>query len=559
MDRKHIKDLVKKTVYYNLPLIEGYHAHKKLEITPQNRKFVYKNFGLNYFDIIYSGILQKSKFAGFGLLDIGNLHIDYMDCPGIMLMNCSRDIIVVKNEENGDIYTIEPFGTVNYNTYGQDIISAKVGSTTSIKKFVRNSKRSRRQGQGQGFGFKKGNQRQRQRQITTADLIKTVGTNSVWMHCIKFGHAYYVFLKFEDIINGIVSPVELPVYRSILLCSGIINEDIYSRDTSLNWYLKKASYDENNNMYFDDQAFMQQYIELLTDQWETVNPAIVEPNKNPRIKLIPHRIHWIWLSYKVGSKYKESPPSSVVKFEQFMKTWIIRNPTFEFNIWTNNSKLELPASIASKIIIRNLDDINNTIELLKGTKLKKNYKIIDNIIHNHQNVGIRSDTLRQTILYTLGGVYADVNDMACLVPFETFLNTFDFFCGLEPMMYPNNAIIGSRKGHKIPERFLDSIVFVNKEIFEDYPELLEHYKNKEDEDNNKDDIDNFVVSHTGPIAFSGVIYGFLSDAQENKKSYDRTCIFPSKFLYSNYEITEESSAWLSPFSLTAHYDARSFR
>ena len=56
--RSKTKDLVSKTVVYNLPLLENFHAFKKLNITPKNRKQIFRNFGLNYYDVAYAGILQ---------------------------------------------------------------------------------------------------------------------------------------------------------------------------------------------------------------------------------------------------------------------------------------------------------------------------------------------------------------------------------------------------------------------------------------------------------------------------------------------------------------------
>jgi len=537
------KDLVKKTVVYNLPLIKGFHAYTKLDITPQNRKAIYQNFGLNFWDLINASILQKSKYMSYGILDIGNIHVDFSNCPGILLFNCSKkDIISVKNEENSDVYNIGPLSYALYNSYGNDVISAKV-SKYKKKTFVRNSKKRFRK----KFKFSE--------KTSLKKLSKDIDSNSVWIQCSRFGDAYYVFLKVEDIVSGLTTITELSLYKNLLLCSGIINEDQYLKNMSLNGFLDRVVYDTENNkksteIYVEDMTTMDEFIMLLQDQWEYVNPINVSLEKQSKDFVgIPPKIHWIWLSKTIQKTInEEAKESSVSSFKQFMMTWSLRNPNLELNIWTNSASLEVPPELKDRIVIRNLKSINETINLIKGTPLKNLYNDLMNIIHRHPNVGIRADTLRQVILYTIGGLYTDINDMACLIPFEPYLNNFDFICGLEPMMYINNAIIGSKKGHCICERFLRYICYKKKTAFEEYD-------NSKDFD--REERDNFVVGISGPIAFSSVVFGTLFDNSDNDL-LNRTCIFPSKFLYSNYQITESSNSWMSPFSMSSHYDKRDF-
>ena len=69
-----------------------------------------------------------------------------------------------------------------------------------------------------------------------------------------------------------------------------------------------------------------------------------------------------------------------------------------------------------------------------------------------------------------------------------------------------------------------------------------------------------LLSQTGPIAFSSIINGVLND-DDNEYADEllpRTCIFPSKFVYSNYEIPESPLSWISPVTQSAHFDARDY-
>jgi hypothetical protein len=118
--------------------------------------------------------------------------------------------------------------------------------------------------------------------------------------------------------------------------------------------------------------------------------------------------------------------------------------------------------------------------------------------------------------------------------------------GMEPVMYVNNAIIASKKGHVVPKRFL-AVLAANAHDY--VQEWIEDYAHETEQDA-KDD---YIVGTTGPIAMSGIIFGVLRD-----HTLKHSVIFPSSWVYPNYWIPEPSNVWLKPVSLFGHYDARDY-
>ena len=173
---------------------------------------------------------------------------------------------------------------------------------------------------------------------------------------------------------------------------------------------------------------MMDWVQLVADRWSEINPA----KRLPAGKSIPKKIHWIWLARQPGTPNPLKP-----KYTKFMRSWILRNPNSEFYLWTDSSDPGIPTEIKDKVQVMNQDDISDLLNNLPAES--RNGAIY--MYKKHPNVGSRADTLRQCILYTIGGVYADVNDMLCMIPMEPYMEKFDFMAGLEPMLYVNNAFV----------------------------------------------------------------------------------------------------------------------
>ncbi len=471
---------------YDLPLIRSWHAHTELK--PQRGKtFAY--FGYNWWDLMASGIIQQSKYYGKHRFQI---LVTRDNTPGIALINCSKKPIVLMNQKTKDVYNLYGYGTKIYN---------KVSKTP-----------------------------------LAANNVLVANRKTCEFHQITVGDASVILVGIEDLLNGTSDITKTSLFKDFLLASGVLNSEQYYSTTGLNAYIDKAER-IGKKINVETDSSMMDWVGAMVEHWNEVNPS----KRSPSGKSIPRKIHWIWLAREPGN-----PNPLREKYFKFMKTWIKRNPNSEYFIWTDSDPehLGLPSDLERHIQIMDEDAIYQTFKKLP----KESRKGALNMYENHPNVGSRADTLRQAILYIVGGVYADINDMSCMVPLEAYMDHFDFMAGMEPMLYVNNAFVASAPGHEIPRNFIQFIAERSDEFIDDW-----------DPDEETEEKDNLVVSQTGPVAFSGIIYGVLTDEEGNlEEGYERTCIFPSKFVYSNYEISESPLTWVSPISLSGHFDERAY-
>lgn len=470
---------------YDLPLIKSWHA--KTELIPKTNETngTFSWFGYNWWDLMSLGKFQDSIYVGEGELA---LPVSRENSPGYVIINCGTRDAVLENFKTGDVYNIKKYGKAIYNKI----------NTTPLKKYN--------------------------------TLFSKHEDNM--MQYVRVGDAHYILCNIQQLLTGESNITKTPLFNDLMLASGIVNPEQYYSTTGLNAFLERS--DRVRERGEDDwiepeDTLMEEWVTRLNEQW-----AVVNPSKNlPSGKKIPYKIHWIWLSRVPGSANPLKP-----KFAKFMKSWIAYNPNCEYNLWTDSSDPGIHTDIVEYVRIRDSNDIQKLLNKLP----EESKDGIKQMISQHPNVGSRADSLRQAILYIEGGCYADVNDMECLMPMESYFDKFDFMAGLEPMMYANNAFVSSSKGHPIVKNFLLSIAQNADDFIDEW-----------DPDMEKDDKDNLVVSQTGPIAFSSIIFGVLEN-----KSMPRTCIFPSKFIYSNYEIADSPLSWLSPVSLSGHFDARDY-
>jgi mannosyltransferase OCH1-like enzyme len=480
-DSKDFKEeRLKKGIFvYNLPLLRNWHSYTNLkEVSGKT----YQYFGYNWWDLMASRILQKSKYAGFGHLVVEVPKYN----AGLAFVNCTEDPIRVKNNFNGEIYLVDKYSSRLYNVAKKNNLEAEY--------------------------------------------------KECLMQYVLIGEAVIILLGLEKILNGTSQITKTPLFTNFLLCSGVINTHQYYSTTGLNAYLSKIIRDnKTNKMYSDDDSSMMSWVNLLEYRWNYVNPnKKIKRNKN--IVTVPHKIHWIWLSKK---KNIHNPVKT--KYYKFMRSWILRNPKFEYYLWTDSDEIKLPQEFDC-IKIMYTDQINELLDKIPNES-KHGIKYM---FKNHPNVGSRADTLRQCILYVIGGIYADINDMLCQIPLQSYLDKFDFMAAVEPMLYINNAFIASRPKHIVSKNFLKYISQNSKYFVDSW-----------DPNASKEDKDNLVVSQTGPIAFSSIIFGII-DNSSGSIVCPHSCIFPSKFIYSNYEIKESPLSWLSPVTLSSHWDSREF-
>lgn len=345
------------------------------------------------------------------------------------------------------------------------------------------------------------------------------------MNFVRCGDCYMLLLG----VDSLVGIVKTELYKNFMLACGIVNENLYYNTVGLNAYVNKIVV-RGGVINVDDNESMYDWVRLCSEHWGRVNPA----SRLSSGGSIPGLIHFIWLSKVPGGSANPLKP----KFKKYIASWINRNPECKCMIWTD-SRTEFSVPVRGMIVKYGSD----ILEIIK--KLPKHMqRNLTRLYKRHPNVGIRADTLRQMILYVMGGMYADVNDMSCIMPMKNFRKKFDFIAGMEPMMYVNNAFVAAKPRHIIQRNFLEYISQNSSTFLRDWDPKLE-----------TEEKDNLVVSQTGPIAFSGILFGLLDKGSRYMK---RSCILPSSWVYPNYQITSEPESWLKPVSITSHYDQRDY-
>jgi len=456
------KELIKKSVVYNLPLIKNFHAHKKLDIT----KSTFKNFYYNWYDIFHN----KDNF-----------------------ITSQLTISSLKNYENSDVIL---FNFTNNN------ITVNINKSSIIIK-----------------------ENSFMRCECSHQTIRTKGKHI--LQEVQIGSSHYVFIGIEDILLNKNNIINTAFFKDFLMCCGISNSSQYIIDTGLNSILMKI------NGRKIEHAMMNEFVYLLNRHWKVSNIYLRKNMES--LNRIPYIIHWIWLA-----KDDSVTSYDLSKFKKFMSSWTFRNPNCQFYLWTDISDIKLPK--LDNIIIKNFLDIkklffdNNISKIINDRKM---------------NVGIRADTLRQLILYKIGGLYVDINDMECLISFQGILNNYEYVCGTEPMLYCNNAIIGSIPKHILTKKMLDNISLNKDNIYKEFHNGLKGEM-----------LDSWVIEQTGPKMYSEIIFGFLdhvyNEEHKIKEDISRILIGPSTMFYANYECKKNRDHWLTPLSLSAHYDGRTF-
>ena len=205
---------------------------------------------------------------------------------------------------------------------------------------------------------------------------------------------------------------------------------------------------------------------------------------------IPRLIHFIWL----GS---EIPP----KVTKIVQTWEKWHPEWTVRIWTDE---DVPS-----------------LGLQNQTAF---YCAI--------NFGEKSDILRYEILYTYGGVYADI-DFECLQPFDSLHQTCDFYTGINrDNRCLLNGLIGARQGHPILKACIDNLQIV-----------------KGDHDAER------IMQQTGPYYFTRMFLATVSSCKRGK-----TVLLPPVFFYPfpavlRHSMCQEEAKqqFVRPESMCIHY------
>ena len=143
---------------------------------------------------------------------------------------------------------------------------------------------------------------------------------------------------------------------------------------------------------------------------------------------IPKIIHQTWKTAEIPRK-----------LTKWVKSWLKKNPDYEYWLWTDKSARQLIA---------------------------ERHPFLLNAYDNYPEGIRRADALRYVILYEFGGVYADM-DMESLKNLDPMLRKYSCFLPQEPyehpILYGNfehliiNALMGCRAKHPFMKKMMDNL------------------------------------------------------------------------------------------------------
>ncbi len=154
--------------------------------------------------------------------------------------------------------------------------------------------------------------------------------------------------------------------------------------------------------------------QLLSNNYQRYFQKI--PEKISFKEKIPKKIHQVWIG----------PKKIPEKYLHWGKTWIKKNPQWEYKLWTDKD-------------IKNLSMHNKSL------------------FYSTNNVGFKSDLARYEILYKYGGIYIDT-DFECLEEIPDNLRNFDFVSSTGFDFTPvilNGFIMASPKNYIIKKIIYD--------------------------------------------------------------------------------------------------------
>lgn len=198
----------------------------------------------------------------------------------------------------------------------------------------------------------------------------------------------------------------------------------------------------------------QDYIPFFKTIYENNIQKILDASS----KKIPKKLHQIW----IGSKLPE-------KYEPLIKTWQEKHSDWEYKLWTD-------------------DDLDK-------------FPMINKSLYNStKNYGEKADIARLEILFSEGGVLADI-DFLCINSLDMF-RVYDFFASLRPVrpdyLVVAMGLIGTVAGHPLLKKCLEE---------------LPHFRRE-----------NSVLQRTGPVFLTKIIYNNINNLPGNN------IILPALFL-----------------------------
>jgi mannosyltransferase OCH1-like enzyme len=213
--------------------------------------------------------------------------------------------------------------------------------------------------------------------------------------------------------------------------------------------------------------------------------------------IIPQKIHFIWL----GSPLPLPCKLIIDSWKRFHPSWTVK-------VWTD-------ADVA-------------------------NFSFRNKAVYDQaKNFGEKADILRYEILYSFGGIYADI-DFECLKPFDSIAQTCEFFVGVENGSHPGpcvgNALIGSIPRHPILKYCIDSIPL-----------------SSQDHDLWR------IVTETGPHHLTKCFYALAQHFRGRAVPFPRAFFYPLPITANrNFPREVIKKQWVRPESMAIHYWANTW-
>lgn len=169
--------------------------------------------------------------------------------------------------------------------------------------------------------------------------------------------------------------------------------------------------------------------------WEFFK-TLYEKNASPLSgkERIPKILHLIWLGPK------NFPESSLKN----MRKWLEKHSDWTLQLWTDQPR-SLPFSRMQQKFVKDF-----------------HFEFLEDCYYLSENYGEKSEILRYEILWQQGGVYVD-HDTLPLRSFDSLNESYDFYCGLEPLgssilsssVFPSTHLLAAVPHHPIFKKSIE--------------------------------------------------------------------------------------------------------
>lgn len=306
-------------------------------------------------------------------------------------------------------------------------------------------------------------------------------------------------------------------------------------------------------------------VDILANNWQE---SKLWPPKTPTT--IPNKMHFVWLSKTPDDPVSPLENTSIGRMKSWMKH---HGADMEYNVWTNaenpeDLKLDEFFEYARKHGAEHKVKINNIATLKRDFDhhLSEDKKLavdgeendvsyadlrsgVYQMLDPWKSAGARSDILRLIALYMHGGTYADINDTVCYKRFdgEDGVNAnCDFAACIEPQGMINTAIISAKQHSDVLLSCLATFSLQANQGVADAEQAARYQKRIDggNEPHNvrllREDIDDLVVTRTGPINFTKAIVGYLqAQGEMSDVESERVKVLPSSYFYPGWGLMDK--------------------